>query len=57
MAAKTLSQTIREAYPELDGKSLLEAGILLQNDADEFGDYIKEWNYSQPIPDGLQLGK
>lgn len=57
MAAKTLSQKIREAYPELDGQSLLEAGILLQNDADEFGDYIKEWHYSQPIPDGLQLGK
>jgi hypothetical protein len=57
MAKKTLSQTIREAYPELEGKNLFEIGVVLQNDSDGEGDYIAAWDFDQPIPDGLKLGK
>lgn len=53
-----LFEKIIEAYPEInasdDFKSL---GIYLQDDADGKGAYIREWNYSQPIPEGLKLGK
>jgi hypothetical protein len=31
--------------------------ISLQNDADEAGDYIAKWDYSEPIPQGFKLGK
>ncbi len=53
-----LWQKIIEAYPEIeptdDFKSL---GIYLRDDSDGIGAYIKEWNYDQPIPNGLTLGK
>ncbi len=54
-----LWQKIIEVYPELadnDYEAFIEQ-IILQNDSDGVGAYIKEWNYSQPIPDGLTLGK
>lgn len=45
-------------YPELENSILFKNGtITLRNDADEFGDYIFEWNYEKPIPTGLKLGK
>ena len=53
----TLSNTIKEFYPELADIGLWDAGIYLQDDADGVGAYIREWNYSKPIPDGLTLGK
>jgi hypothetical protein len=31
--------------------------IILQNDADDAGDYIAKWNYTKPIPAGFKLGK
>ena len=53
-----LWEKIIEAYPEIkptdDFNSL---GIYLRDDSDGVGAYIKEWNYDQPIPDGLTLGK
>ena len=53
-----LWQKIIEAYPEIeptdDFKSL---GIYLRDDSDGIGAYIKEWNYDQPIPNGLTVGK
>jgi len=52
-----LNEIIIEAYPELSGIGLLESGINLQNDSDGIGAYIREWNYSKPIPKGLKLGK
>jgi hypothetical protein len=54
-----LWQKIIEVYPELadnDYEAFIEQ-IILQDDSDGVGAYIKEWNYSQPIPDGLILGK
>jgi hypothetical protein len=54
----TLWEQIISVYPELtDDDFGRKKTIILQNDADEFGDYIAEWNYSKPIPDGLTLGK
>ena len=49
---------IIEKYPDLLESDLFHNGtITLQNDSDGLGDYIAEWNYDQPIPDGLTLGK
>ena len=54
----TLLDQIIEAYPEIDpSQPLYKVGIELRNDSDGLGDYIKEWNYSKPIPNGLTLGK
>jgi hypothetical protein len=53
-----LYEAIITAYPELVGSTAFRDGtIVLQNDSDDLGDYIREWNYSKPIPDGLKLGK
>jgi hypothetical protein len=54
-----LWQKIIEAYPELadnDYAAFIDE-IILQNDSDGVGDYIAKWEYSQPIPEGLTLGK
>ena len=51
---------ICETYPELandDYKSFRDGTIELQDDTDGQGVYIAVWNYDQPIPDGLTLGK
>ena len=54
----TLSQIIKEAYPELTDLDFSFNNLIkLQNDSDGAGDYIREWNYSKPIPEGLTLGK
>lgn len=50
----TLYDLIVEAYPELSDIKVMDVYIQLQNDSDGTGDYIKQWNYSQPIPDELQ---
>jgi hypothetical protein len=54
-----LYEQIIEAYPELTSKDFLPGiGVItLQNDSDGLGDYIKKWEYSKPIPNGLTLGK
>lgn len=55
----TLYEQIRAAYPELTDEDFrpLSGVINLRNDSDGFGDYIAKWDYDQPIPDGLTLGK
>jgi len=53
----TLPEQIIEFYPELANKDFQREGIHLQNDSDDFGDFIAEWNYPKPIPKGLKLGK
>ena len=54
----TLYDTIIEAFPELaDSVAFRDGTILLQNDGDETGDYIAEWNYSKPLPKKLKVGK
>ena len=51
-----LYETIIEAYPELTSIDFT-TNIILQDDSDGLGAYIREWNYSEPIPEGLTLGK
>jgi hypothetical protein len=56
----TLYEQIVEALPELANK-IEEFGyrgsIELRDDSDGQGAYIYKWEYSQPIPAGLKLGK
>jgi len=51
----TLFEKIKQIYPELVNEDFLEI-IKLQNDLDERGDYIKEWNHpTLPKPTDEQL--
>ena len=54
-----LFNQIIEAYPELTIADFdpFTGSILLQDDSDGLGAYIAKWEYSQPIPEGLTLGK
>ena len=53
-----LWKKIVETYPEIDPtESFDELGISLKDDSDGVGAYIAKWEYSQPIPEGLTLGK
>jgi hypothetical protein len=53
-----LWKQIIEAYPEIKSTdNFLKLGIFLQDDADGKGAFIAKWDYEQPIPDGLTLGK
>ena len=51
-----LWEIIKNAYPELTEKDF-RTKIILRNDSDGVGDYIAKWDYDQPIPEGLTLGK
>ena len=54
----SLYDEIIEAYPELtDADFGRQGSISLRNDSDGFGDFIEKWEYSEPIPEGLTLGK
>ena len=54
----SLYDEIIAVYPELTMSDLFNNGtIMLQNDSDGKGDFIREWNYSKPIPAKLKLGK
>lgn len=53
-----LWQKIINAYPEIQlTDNFLELGIFLCDDNDGSGAYIAKWEYSEPIPKGLKLGK
>lgn len=53
-----LWQKIIEAYPEIKPTDDFQAlGIYLQDDSDGQGAYIAKWEYAQPVPDGLTVGK
>ena len=55
----SLSQKIKSIYPQLTSEDFypITGTILLQDDSDGIGAYIAKWEYSQPIPNGLTLGK
>jgi len=53
----SLYEQIIEALPELEDSILFSKDIILQDDSDGQGAYIAKWDYHQPIPDGLKLGK
>jgi hypothetical protein len=48
---------ILEVYPELEGQNFLFNGIVIQDDADGKGAWLRQWGYSKPLPAGLKLGK
>jgi hypothetical protein len=54
-----LWEKIVKIYPETaeNDFAVFNKDILLQNDSDGVGAYIAKWEYSQPIPEGLSLGK
>ena len=53
-----LFEQIVAVYPELTSEDFSPRGsISLRDDADGQGAYIAKWEYDQPIPDGLKLGK
>jgi hypothetical protein len=54
----TLWEQIIAAYPEITATdNFHQLGIYLVDDSDGLGAYIAKWEYSQPIPAGLKLGK
>ena len=54
----TLYDKIIAVYSELTNEDFgMSGSIRLRNDSDGIGDYIEKWNYEQPIPEGLILGK
>lgn len=53
----TLYEQIKQAYPNIDIKKFIDGTIVLQNDSDGKGDYIKVWNYEKPLPNNLVVGK
>jgi hypothetical protein len=54
----SLFDEIIAVYPELTNADFEPKGVIeLRNDSDGYGDYILRWDYSEPIPDGLTLGK
>ena len=54
----SLFNEIIEVYPQLtDADFGRQGSISLRNDSDGLGDFIEKWEYSQPLPEGLTLGK
>jgi hypothetical protein len=52
-----LWEKIIEAYPEISPTDdFRQLGIYLRDDGDGI-QYIAKWDYSEPIPNGLKLGK
>jgi len=53
-----LWEKIIASYPEINPTDdFRKLGIFLQDDSDGQGAYIAKWEYTQPIPAGLKLGK
>jgi hypothetical protein len=52
----SIYEQIIAVYPELTSEDF-QTVIILQDDSDGLGAYIAKWQYSEPIPDGLSLGK
>jgi hypothetical protein len=53
-----LWEKIVAAFPDIDPTDNFKSlGIYLQDDSDGVGAYIAKWEYSEPIPKGLKLGK
>ena len=54
----SLYDQIVKVYPELkDQTEIFQTKIRLANDSDEFGDFIVSWDYEQPLPKGMKIGK
>jgi len=53
-----LWEKIIAAYSEINSTdNFPELGIYLRDDSDGLGAYIAKWEYSQPLPEGMKVGK
>ena len=53
-----LWEKIIAAYSQINPTdNFQDLGIYLRDDSDGVGAYIAKWEYNQPIPAGLTLGK
>jgi hypothetical protein len=53
-----LFKQITEVYPDLTDKDFApRTGLILLQDDGDGVQYISKWDYSEPIPTGLKLGK
>jgi hypothetical protein len=52
-----LYDEIVAAYPELTSEDFDNKGVIELKDDGDGIQYISKWEYSQPIPEGLSLGK
>lgn len=54
----TLFQQITNIYAELTDADFepIKGSILLKDDGDGV-QYIAQWNYSKPLPEGMKIGK
>jgi hypothetical protein len=54
----SLYEQIIDAYPELEGNArIFVSDLIVLDDSDGVGAYIAKWEYSEPIPNGLSVGK
>lgn len=56
----TLSEKIISIYPELQTVPFFRVGIIVQNDSDGNGDYIKSWNHptlTRPTEEQLEAAE
>jgi hypothetical protein len=55
----SLFDEIVAIYPELTTKDFdsMTGSIWLFDDSDGQGAYIAKWEYSQPLPEGMKVGK
>lgn len=46
------------ALPELENSDAFNnLAIILQDDSDGLGPYIAKWDYAEPLPAGMKVGK
>lgn len=55
----SLFDQVIAAYPELadNRDAFMDGTIILQDDSDGTGAYIREWNYSEPLTEELSAFK
>ena len=52
-----MDQIILDAYPELTMQDFGINGVIELRDDGDGVQYLFRWDYSEPIPEGLKLGK
>jgi hypothetical protein len=49
--------TIKTAYPQIEDIDFINGTIMIQDDSDGQGEFLAVWNYSEPLPSTLTVGK
>lgn len=50
-------EKILETYPDLTDADFNFTGTIALHDDGDGIQYVKSWNYSKPLPEGLKIGK